>query len=257
MMTLTHGRLPTIGEIATQILGKARGDSRYRGGRHITGQRVHAGSKEAGSHHDEAFMVRLDDSTRKACRRAVNEAFERGRALLAERRKTRRELSLFESQCTQITNSAIRVYEALLRMEKRFNGRVFPSYELIAEWATCSRATVHRALAALTEIGLLQRLRRYIYTKDDTIGARSEQTSNAYRLELPRLLRELIERRFRPAPLPDDEAQRHHVRLAEHAMMLSQLSKADYIRATTGDKGLADVLIRLGEGIEERDRRAS
>lgn len=253
MMTLTHGRLPTIGEIATQLLGRARGEPRRRGGLHITKQPVHRGSKEVGSFHEEAFMAKLDDATRKACRRAVNEAFEQGRRLRAAVRRDPRELTRFEEQCTRITNSTIRVYEALLRMEKRFGGRVYPSYETIAEWATVSRATVHRALDALSEIGLLARLRRYVTTRDETIGARSEQTSNAYRLELPRTLRELIERRFRPAPIPDDEAQRQHERLADHATMLSGLSKADYIRATTTDTGLAKQLIGLWNGIAERD----
>lgn len=253
MMTLTHGRLPTIGEITTQLLGRARGEPRRRGGLHITKQPVHGGSKEAGSFHEEAFMAKLDDATRRACRRAVNEAFEQGRRLRAAVRRDRRELTSFEEQCTRITNSTIRVYEALLRMEKRFRGRVYPSYEKIGEWATVSRATVHRALEALSEIGLLARLRRYVTTKDETVGARSEQTSNAYRMELPRSLRELIDQRFRPAPLPADEAQRQHERLADHAVMLSRLTKADYIRATTTDQELAKSLIGIWEGIEQRD----
>ncbi|WP_163460318.1 helix-turn-helix domain-containing protein, partial [Escherichia coli] len=77
--------------------------------------------------------------------------------------------------CMSITNSTIRVYQALLRMEERFRGNVVPSYEMIAEWATVSRATVARALNALTSIGLLARLRRYVHTVTED-GARSEQT---------------------------------------------------------------------------------
>lgn len=257
MLTQTHGRLPTIGEIAKQLLGQARGVTRKRGGLHVTKEPVHGGSKEAGSFHEEAFMVRLDDATRRACRRAVNEAFEHGRKAKVEARRDGRELSRFEGLCSRITSSAIRVYEALLRMEKLFRGRVFPSYEMIAEWAVVSRATAHRALEALEAIGLLARLRRYIYTKEATVGARSEQTSNAYRMELPRMLRDLIEKRHRPAPLPDDEAYRQHERLADHAMMLASLSRADYLRATTADAGLAAILISLEESIERRDRSLS
>lgn len=255
MLTHAHGRLPTIGEITNQLLGRARGETRRRGGLHITKQPVRGGSREAGSAHEEAFMVRLDDGTRRACRRAVNEAFERGRRLQVEVRATRRELTTFEEQCTRITNSTIRVYEALLRMEKRFRGRVFPSYEMIAEWATVSRPTVARALDALLQIGLLAKLRRYVHTYDKTVGARSEQTSNAYRLELPRSLRELIEKRFRPAPIPQDEAQRQHERLADHANMLNGLSQADYIRATTSDAEMAKCLIGLLDAIEKRDEQ--
>lgn len=253
MMTHAHGRLPTLGEITKQLLGRARGETRRRGGLHVTKQPVRGGSKEAGSSHEEAFMVRLDDSARRACRRAVNEAFERGRRLRLEVRAKPRELTRFEEQCTRITNSAIRVYEALLRMEKLFRGRVHPSYEMIAEWATVSRTTVARAIEALSQIGLLAKLRRYVHTYDKVLGARSEQTSNAYRLELPRLLHELIERRLRPAPIPQDEAQRQHERLADHAAMLSGLNQADYIRATTGDAELAKTLIGLLNAIEKRD----
>jgi len=237
MLTLTHTTLPSIGELAAQLLGRARGNVRQRGGLHITRLPVHGGSKEAGSYYEEAFFGKLDDTMRRACRRAVKEAFEKGRKALVDARRSRRELTRLESLCARITAGTIRVYEALLRME----------------WAVVSRSTVHRALEALEEIGLLARLRRYVQTKDKKVGARSEQTSNAYRLELPAILRDLIERRFRPAPMPEDEAQRQHERLADHADMLSKLSKADYLRATHSDPETARALIRLLEGIEKRD----
>jgi len=243
-------RLPKIGDLLPQLLGQAAGGSRQRGGLHITNQPVHGGSKEAGSFHEEAFYAKLDDTARRARRRGVKEMFEHGRRAAVQARRERRELTAFEQLCVGITNSAIRVYEALLRMEKRFRGRVFPSYEMIAEWAVVSRSTVYRALEALEAAGLLARLRRYVQTKDKKIGARSEQTSNAYRLELPAIVRNLIERRFRPAPMPADEAQRQHQRLADDAAMLASLSRADYIRATTSDAALAAVLIRLGESVE-------
>lgn len=247
-------RLPKIGDLLPQLLGQAVGGSHQRGGLHITKQPVHGGSKEAGSFHEEAFFGKLDDATRRACRRGVKEMFERGRRAAVEARKQGRPLTAFERLCVAITNSAIRVYEALLRMEKRFRGRVFPSYEMIAEWSVVSRSTVHRALEALEAAGLLARLRRYVQTKDKKVGARSEQTSNAYRLQLPAILRNLIERRFRPAPMPADEAQRQHQRLADHAAMLASLSSADYIKATTNDAALAAVLIRLGKSVEAANR---
>lgn len=250
-------RLPKIGDLLPQLLGQVRGGSRQRGGLHITKEPVHGGSKEAGSFHEEAFYAKRDDSTRRACRRGVKELFERGRRATVEARQSGRELTAFERLCVAITNSTIRVYEALLRMDKRFRGRVFPSYEMIAEWAVVSRSTVHRALDALEAAGLLARLRRYVQTKDKKIGARSEQTSNAYRIELPAMVRDLIERRFKPAPLPADEAHRQHQRLADHAEMLAGLSTADYIRATTNDAALAAVLISLGEGVENAYRAVS
>ncbi|TKW64644.1 MAG: helix-turn-helix domain-containing protein [Paracoccus denitrificans] len=252
MLTLTHQRASTIGEITAQILGRARGDSRRRGGLHITKQPVHGGSKEAGSFHEEAFFGRLTKASRRAIERGGDMMFEIGKRALRDARRTGRELTAFERKCVRITGSTLRVLATMLYMDKLFKGRVYPSYEMIADWAIVSRATVHRALKALEAAGLLARLRRYVQTEDETIGARSEQTSNAYRLELPAVVRDLIERRFRPAPMPDDEAQRQRDRLSDHAAMLSSLPKADYIRATTGDAELAKVLVRLWEGIEKR-----
>lgn len=240
-----------IGELTQQLFGRAYGD-RSRGGKHITKARVRGGSKEAGSDVEKGFLAARDTKTRKGCWRAINLAFGKGRALRAELRREPREITQFEHYCMSITNSTIRVYQALLRMEERFRGNVVPSYEMIAEWATVSRATVARALNALTSIGLLARLRRYVHTVTED-GARSEQTSNAYRVELPRMLLELLDRRKRPAPVPDDEAQRLQDRLEDEAWMLSRLSKADYIRETTTCKATAEALISLWNGICARD----
>lgn len=257
MLTLTYEQASTIGEITAQLLGRARGDSRHRGGLHITKRPVHGGSKEAGSLLEEAFYGRLTKASRRAIERGGNMMFEIGRRALRDARKTGRDLTAFERKCIRITGSTLRVLATMLYMDKLFKGRVYPSYEMIADWAVVSRPTVHRALKSLEAAGLLARLRRYVQIEAETVGARSEQTSNAYRLELPAMVRDLIERRFRPAPMPDDEAQRQRDRLTDHATMLSGLSKADYIRATTTDAGLAKTLISLLEGIEKRDRLSS
>lgn len=253
MLTLTHGRPHSIGEMLGLITGRAYGDSRRRGGLHITKQPVHGGSKEVGSPQEEGFFGRLSKAQRRALERLSDLMFEIGFNAKVDVRRTGRELTALERLCIGMTGSTLRVIKSLLDMDRVFKGRVHPSYETIAKWAKVSRTSVCRALDTLEAAGLVQRLRRYVHTIHETLGARSEQTSNAYRLELPAMLRSLIERRFRPAPIPDDEAQRQHDRLADQAMMLSGLSKPDYIRATTADAGLAAILIRLWESIEKRD----
>lgn len=253
MLTLTHGRPHTIGEIAALISGRAYGDSRRRGGLHITKQPVHGGSKEVGSAQEGAFFGRLTKATRRVLERLPDLMFKIGQKAKVEVRQTGRDLTPLEIHCVAMTGSVVRVIRAMIDMDRVFKGRVYPSYEMIADWAAVSRASVYRALDVLEAAGLIHRLRRYIHTTHEKLGARSEQTSNAYRLELPAMLRDLIERRFRPAPIPDDEAQRQRDRLTDHADMLSRLSKPDYIKATTADAGLAAVLIRLWEGIEARD----
>lgn len=255
MLTLTYERPRSIGEITALIGGGAYGDSRRRGGLHITKQPVHGGSQEVGSVREEAFFGRLTKATRRVLERLPDLMFKIGQRAKVEVRQTGRELTPLERLCVAMTGSVVRVIQAMIDMDRVFKGRVYPSYETIGEWAAVSRASVYRALDVLEEAGLVHRLRRYIHTIHEKLGARSEQTSNAYRLELPAMLRDLIERRFRPAPMPDDEAQRQKDRLADHADMLSRLSKTDYIRATTADAGLAATLIRLWEGIEKRDAR--
>lgn len=253
MHTLTHGRPRTFGEIAALISGNAYGDSRRRGGLHITKQPVHGGSREVGSVQEEAFFGRLTKASRRLLERLPDLMFKIGTKAKAEVRRTGRDLTQLERVCIAMTSSVLHVIRAMIDMDRVFKGRVYPSYEMIAEWASVSRSSVYRALDVLEAAGLVIRLRRYIHTTHEKLGARSEQTSNAYRLELPAMLRDLIERRFRPAPLPDDEAQRQRDRLADHADMLSRLSKPDYIKATTADAGLAATLIRLWESIEKRD----
>ena len=49
MLTLTYETPRSIGQIATLIGGGAYGDSRRRGGLHITKQPVHGASQEVGS----------------------------------------------------------------------------------------------------------------------------------------------------------------------------------------------------------------
>jgi hypothetical protein len=80
----------------------------------------------------------------------------------------------------------------MLRREQGRKGWLTPDYEAIMSWTGLSRSTVHRSLGILKAIGLVDWIRRFIYSRDDTNGARSEQTSNLYRFALPQWLAKLI-----------------------------------------------------------------
>lgn len=185
--TMTYPATPSVGDLATRLMADASKGKKQRGGRHITEVPVHGGSKEAGSRIEEAFYRRLSAEDRDDAKRAIMEAFAQRTKLRREiRAGERTELSAFDRLCLKITRSVRDVFLALLNMERAFRGRVFPSYEQIGQEANCGRTTVWEALAALEAIGLIERLRRYVFTRK---GGRytSEQTSNAYRFRVPEL----------------------------------------------------------------------
>lgn len=72
------------------------------------------------------------------------------------------------------------VLSALLSLAVR-HGRVFPSYEKLAQMACCSRSTVYRALQWLKAWGLLDWKRR-LKRIATALGNRVQQTSNAYQI---------------------------------------------------------------------------
>lgn len=96
----------------------------------------------------------------------------------------------------KITAKHLDVFRALLwDFHNAKTGWCFPSYEAIAEKAVCARSTVHLAITALEDAGLLvwvHRIRRvYEHVRnmfgDGVHGQRSrvERTSNAYSFAVP------------------------------------------------------------------------
>jgi len=85
----------------------------------------------------------------------------------------------------RITAKQLEVFRAMLwKFHNCVTGWCFPSYEKIAEEAGCHRDTVHQAIAALEDAGLL--------TWDHRIQRKHHRvvrTSNGYRFEIPPHLR--------------------------------------------------------------------
>lgn len=253
MHTITHWETPTLGGLAAELARDALAGVKQRGGLHRTEVPVHGGSKEAGGREEAAFYGRMTPEEQNDGKRIIMELSERRRRLRHELRiGERTEVSAFDQLVLGVTRAVRDVFLALLRMERNFRGRLFPSYEEIAEAAQCSRSRAHTALAALESLGLLDRLRRYTYTRKIGRG-RSKQTSNAYRIKLPALLRKLLPFTRRPTPLPADDTWRREEAGREQEAMIEALPLDDRLRATMSDKAFAEDLIRLGKAVADRE----
>jgi hypothetical protein len=164
-------------------------------------------------------------------------------------------LTVVERGIAQLTGSAVRVFEEILTLARLNRGRVYPSYDYLAEATGLGRATVGRALHILEAIGFLVRQRRFNRLKSDGPGPRYAQTSNAYRPLLPGSVRSYLPRWMRPAPLPDDAVQHHADHAFETNAMLKTLSCRELAQITVGGP-LGKILAKLGETIDRTEREA-
>lgn len=226
------------------------------GGLHRTGAPVRRGSIEAGTFEEAFFAVPAPGETDRmltACRRAR----DAGRRLAREARAGTRTLSVTERRLAALTAGAVRVFEEICTLARLNRGRVFPSYDWLAEATGLGRATIARALVLLEAAGFLVRQRRF--TRDEGQGqgqgmgagegARYRQTSNAYRALLPASVRAYLPRWMRPAPLPDDVIQQEIDRQEGEAVMRASLSCRELAQVTVGG-ALGRMLARLGARID-------
>lgn len=251
----------TLGEAAGLALGrmtaagKARAAAaRHRPAPHRTGMPVRRDSVEAGTFEESFFAVPAKGECDRLIRLA-RAALDAGRRLKREVRATGTVLSPAERALAGMTAGAVRVYEEICTLARLNRGRVFPSYDWLAEATALGRATVARALHTLEAAGFLVRQRRFARVEGDGPGPRYEQTSNAYRPTLPRRLMELLPRRLRPAPVPDDAVQHRTDRDADVSAMHATLSCRELAQVTVGG-ALGRVLAKLGAAVDDRMRES-
>ncbi len=247
-----------LGQATARVLARA-GDgirapaiqrpSRPRpGGVHRTGAPVLRDSIEAGTFEELFFAVPAPgepDRLLRACRRAL----DAGRRLARDARAGARTLTSTERAIAALTPGAVRVFEEMCTLARLNRGRVYPSYDWLAEATGLGRATIARALHLLERVGFLVRQRRFKRVEGE--GPRYRQTSNAYRPLLPSRVLAYLPRWMRPAPLPADQEQHQAERAAEMADMLAGLSCRELATATVGGT-LGRVLARLGAQIDSR-----
>nr|WP_052814201.1 helix-turn-helix domain-containing protein [Sphingomonas melonis] len=140
------------------------------GGLHRTGAPVRRGSIEAGTFEEAFFAVPAPGETDRmltACRRAR----DAGRRLAREARAGTRALSVTERRLAALTAGAVRVFEEICTLARLNRGRVFPSYDWLAEATGLGRATIARALVLLEAAGFLVRQRRFTHDEGQGMGA--------------------------------------------------------------------------------------
>lgn len=243
-----------VGALAHVKIGQLSRRKAPSGAPHPTGASVLRDSVEAGTFEHVFFVAPAKGETDRLLR-AARRILDAGRQLRSEARRDGRVLTPAEKLLTTLTAASVRVFEEILTLSRLNHGRVFPSYDYLAEATSLGRATVARGLRILESIGFLVRQRRFKRVEGDGAGPRYAQTSNVYRTFLPRIVRDHLPRWMRPAPLPDDQLQREADRIEDVDQMLARLSLRDQVGATmTGP--LARILARLGDAIECQERES-
>ncbi len=224
------------------------------GAPHPTGAPVRRDSREAGTFEDMFWSVPAKGETDKlllTARRALDAA----RRLLRDERSGARTLTSSERRITKLTPGAVRIYEEILTLARLNQGKVFPSYEYLADATALGRRTVARGLRILEDIGFLVRQRRFKRVGSEGEKPRYEQTSNAYRPTVAQTVLGYLPRWMRPAPIPVDQLQRDAEQQEDRQHMLSQLNCRDLARATLSGS-VGDALARLGARIDAQGASA-
>lgn len=215
---------------------------------HRTGAPVLRDSIEAGTFEEAFFAVPAKGETDRLLH-VARRTLDAARRLRRDARAGLRELTVAERAIARLTAGAVRLFEEILTLARLNRGRVFPSYDYLAEATGLGRATVGRALAILEGVGFLIRQRRFDRVAGTGPGPRYKQTSNVYRPLLPKGVLAYLPRWMRPAPLPDDDVQRREGQAADVAAMLENMSCRDLAQVTVRGP-LAKILGRIGAAVD-------
>lgn len=246
----------TLGEATRAALGGlSGGGTRARSGApHRNRALVRRGSIEAGSFEEAFFAVPAKGETDQLLR-VARRTLDAGRRLRRDARAGTRVLTATERRIAALTAAAVRVYEEILALARLNRGRVFPTYDHLAQATGLGRATVARALPLLEAIGFLVRQRRFKRVAGVGGMVRYAQTSNVYRALLPTCVLGYLPRWMRPAPLPNDEMQRRSDAIRADRAMLATLSCRELAQVSV-DGVLGSALARLGAGIDRHLRES-
>ncbi|MCK8782718.1 helix-turn-helix domain-containing protein [Rhizobium sp. NTR19] len=152
---------------------------------------------------------------------------------------------------------ALEILELFANLIDFRTGRLEPSLDTLMRMLKRSRDAISRALKALREHGFIDWLRRYIATGNKGRGPQLQQTSNAYRLSLPKRALQLLGRYGQSTPEPDDFLHARQSRAAEIEAHRQSLSLAERPLFDMEDGPLARALARLGAGIDKQRESAS
>jgi len=256
MGTLVFGEA-LVGALGAHLPGtKARAPRKSRSGApHPTGAPVLRDSVEEGTFEHLFFTAPAKGETDRLLR-AARRLLDAGRQLRREARGSAgveaRILSPVERTLTTLTAASVRVLEEILTLARLNRGRVFPSYDYLADATSLGRATIARALKILESVGFLVRQRRFKRVEGDGPGPRYAQTSNVYRAFLPDRLARYLPRWMRPAPLPDDVIQREADRQEDLAIMRAALTPSEQRKAME-QGALVKILARIEAALDRQE----
>ncbi len=151
---------------------------------------------------------------------------------------------------------AIEILDLMANLVHFRSGRLDPSLEYLMGKLKRSRDAIVRALKALRSHGFIDWLRRYVPTSNQS-GPQVQQTSNAYRMSLPRKALQLLGRLGRQAPAPDDFSHAQEVRKAVLDAHQASLTPEELPLFVVEDDDLAATLARLGKAMSDRKERES
>lgn len=152
---------------------------------------------------------------------------------------------------------ALEILDYFANLVDYSTGRLDPSINHLRAKLRRSKDAIVRALDALRRHGFLEWKRRYVPANDETGRIQVQQTSNAYRIRMPKIAKKLMGKYGVPSPIPDDEAHRIaelDKQLKEFKASLS-LSELPLFELGKDDK-LAQSLARLGALIEAKNRES-
>ncbi|KQM88487.1 hypothetical protein ASE67_01645 [Sphingomonas sp. Leaf23] len=176
---------------------------------------------------------------------ATRKALDAARGLRRRARAGEIALTASERLLTSLTAGAVRVMQEILDLARLNGGRVYPSYDRIAEKTNLARRTVSRAISILEGLGLIQKQRRFTMQPADDDAKRYRQTSNAYRPTLPQIVSRYLPKFLRPTPVPADAA----FLVEEHARITAEML------ASTSCEQRVDFLFESASPMAEAFRR--
>ena len=145
-----------------------------------------------------------------------------------------------------VTPIDLQILEALLFKAMDWgSGKLDWTYEQIREATGRSRQTIAESLDRLEDLGVVERMRRFVRTDVEGKGPQVQQANNAYRVALPPRIAALLGHAARP-PLPAD---------FETANLAARMANDVHDAEWTGQANLGSALDKLGRAINQRESR--
>jgi hypothetical protein len=216
---------------------------------HITRRPIWAGSVRTGGSEEAEFVRPMSKTGKRQLIHFAHRIYDFARDLAVLARKGR-ELNERERLLIDYISTSRDILMKLIDEAHYRKGWCVPAYETISRLTRYARSTVANHLTILRRLGVLEWVKRYNYDADETHGARSEQTSNLYRVTMPAWLATML---GIDTPLPDDEAARRDQRLEDQATMFANAGAVERRRMLPSEPSDRIALLQAAARLEQRE----